>query len=507
MIPRQPSQRPSPISPLTVAAIGLGSFLVTFDFSLNVALPAVTAALGTSLEGVRWIIIVYLGTTAALLLTWGRAGDLLGHRAIYLVGLAAFSLGSVACAAAPSLGTLIAARAGLGLGQGMILASTPAIMTLAFPPDQRGRAMGWLAWWAALGSLSGALAGGWLVDAWGWRAIFWVRPPVGALAIAATLAYVPRDAPRQRAAFDGLGAALLALALPTLLLAISRGSAVGWGALSTLGLLALGAALLAAFVRRQWTAPTPLLRLGLFRSAPFTAAVVSWALGWLAAFGIWVLVPFYLQGVLGLSASATGVLFALLAGCMSLATLASGHLADRWGSYGLALAGIGVTAASLLLIATLGERSGFAGAAWRLALFGAAFGWFQSPNNAGIVGGARAEELGVASGVISLSRYFGVVTSVALATSIYAAQRAHYLAGGHLGARLASVLAQRDSFLVATAIGLLALGVAFFGRPVRGLTPCHQRRPHRPLTTRDPSPTTHGVVEVGIPRAAGEGER
>lgn len=450
-----------------MVAVGLGALLVTFDFSVNVALPAITAAFGGDLLAVQWIIIVFQTSIAALMLTWGRAGDVLGHRKVYLLGLASYSLGALICGLAGSLAALVGARAVLGLGAGMILATAPAILAERFPRARRGSAMGWFTASSALGMVVGPVVGGWLVDSIGWRGVFLVRPPVGLLAGALTLLWV-WPLPERRGPFDGWGSALLGLSVAITLATVGRSGRWGWHAPQTLGLLALGLGLLALFVAWERRAPVPLLRLGVFCSVPFTCAVAAWALSWVAVFGIWVLVPFYLVEVMKLSTFAAGLLYAASAACTSLASLASGRASDRIGPNLPSLLGLGGVALALLLVATLPGQGSALQATWRLALFGASFGCFQAPNNATVMSGVRPDELGIAAGIVSLSRYYGVVAGVTLATTVASAQQGYYEAVAHLSPRVAAEMALRDSFVLATAVALVALAIAAGGRLAGG---------------------------------------
>ncbi len=161
------------------------------------------------------------------------------------------------------------------------------------------------------------------------------------------------------------------------------------------------------------------------------------------------------------------------AACMSVSSLISGHLTDRRGAYLPSLVGLAGTAVALLLIASLSQHATWVEAGWRLAVFGVFFGCFQAPNNAAVMAGVRPDELGVASGIISLSRYFGVVGGVALATSIFNARQQYYEAVAYVEPRLAAIIAQRDSFVVATAIAVAALLVAAAGRAA-----AIERQPH-----------------------------
>ncbi|MBI3967655.1 MAG: MFS transporter [Chloroflexi bacterium] len=453
-----------------VVAVGLGNFIVQFDFSVNVALPAMTADLGVPIASLQWVILGYQLTIAIPLLGLGRLTDVWDSRRIYLFGLIGFGLGSGLCALAPELTWLVAARAVQGIGTALLLSSGPAIITGAFPPHERGRATGAFGAASALGSVAGAIGGGTLTDLFGWRAIFVVRPPVCALAFALTLLVVA--APRRRGPappFDWRGTFAFGVAITAGLLMLNRLSLGGLTPVNVvLAVVAFGA--LAAFVVVELRSPAPLVDLRYFRNLAFAAANVAWTLTWFGGFCIWVIMPYYLSETLGYSATIRGFLYAVQAVAMALAAPVSGWASDYVGTRWPAAGALALTSGALLWLGQLGERPAALALWLGLAAFGFGLGAFQSANNSAIMGGVTRTNLGIGSSLISLGRYAGVVTAVAVDSGLYTTWQMGYQVALTTGfaadeaLRRSVALAYRDIFTFGAAI----VGLAFVCTLARG---------------------------------------
>ncbi|HSO27741.1 MAG TPA: MFS transporter, partial [Anaerolineales bacterium] len=200
----------SPSKWAVLAAVGLGTFMSALDISvINLALPAIQQTFSASIAAVEWVAIIYLLLVSGLLLSFGRVGDLYGHRRIYLAGFVGFIISSVLCGLAPSALALVALRAVQAVGAAMLSANSPAILTKAFPARQRGQALGLQATMTYLGLTLGPFIGGWLTQAFTWRAVFFINLPVGLAALALSYRFVPHDHPATRTGvFDWPGALL-----------------------------------------------------------------------------------------------------------------------------------------------------------------------------------------------------------------------------------------------------------------------------------------------------------
>jgi EmrB/QacA subfamily drug resistance transporter len=286
----------------------LSLFVVGMDVTIiNVALPSIGRGFGAPVSGLQWTVDAYLLVVASLLMLSGSVGDRVGRRRVFQVGLAVFTVGSLACSLAPGLGWLIAFRALQAVGGSMLNPVAMAIVTNVFTdPAERAKAIGL---WGSVFGLSlavGPVLGGALVDSVGWRGVFWVNIPVGVAAIALTARYVPESRAAVRRRLDPVGQVLVIAALGTLSYGIIEGPDLGWGSAPITGCFvaaAVATALLAAWSRRV---PEPLIDLRFFRSLPFSGAALTAVTGMCAMAGFLFLIPLYLQEVRGYSALAAG---------------------------------------------------------------------------------------------------------------------------------------------------------------------------------------------------------
>ncbi len=397
--------------------------MATVDSSIvGVALPVILRDLDTTLSVVEWVPNAYLMVVTGLLLAFGRLADIYGHRRVYLAGLAVFTGASLSCAAAPTAGWLVAARAVQGAGAAMLMACAPGMVTAIFPPNQRGRGLGLLGTTVALGLTSGPSLGGVLLDSSGWRSIFLVNLPVGVAAVALTLRHLPALRFARRAqTFDIGGAALFTLGGSALLLAISRLPQWGVAGPATLAWGGAGIVLLAAFLVREARVPEPLLDLDLFRDRGFSAAAAAAVLSYLAGFVVVLLMPFYLLEVRGLSARSMGMMLTLPPLAMSLLAPWAGSLSDRIGYGRLTAIGMGVRALSLTGFLMLGPSTPTPVALASLALLGAGSALFNPPNTSSIMGSVSPERLGIAGGIAAVARNLGMALGIALGSATFSA--------------------------------------------------------------------------------------
>ena len=256
-------------------AIGTGSFMSAMDGSIvNTILPVLRSTFQSNVAAIEWVVVVYLLVLSGLLLTFGRLGDLRGHKSVYVWGFGIFILGSAMSGAAWSAAALIVFRSVQAIGGAMLASNSPAIVTGAFSPQQRGRAFGLVAMLTYFGLTVGPALGGWLTQAFGWRTVFYVNVPVGALALALSLYFIPKDAPAESGQrFDLPGAALFLAALTALMLGLNKGADWGWASLPVLGLLGGAILLFVLFILVERGSPAPMLDLSLFRQPLFTTSI------------------------------------------------------------------------------------------------------------------------------------------------------------------------------------------------------------------------------------------
>lgn len=257
-------------------AVGIGTFMSALDGSVvNTILPVIRTSFQSQVATIEWVVVIYLLVVSGLLLTFGRLGDLRGHRSVYLLGYVIFTIGSALCGLAPTAGALVGFRGAQALGAAMLFSNSPAILTKSFPAEQRGQALGLQATMTYLGLTVGPSLGGWLAQAFSWRAVFYINVPVGILGLLLSWRFVPQDTHEVREErFDALGAFLFMAGLVALLLGLDQGQEWGWTSPRILGLMAGSIVLLALFVRQELHSPWPMLDLTLFRQPVFTASVI-----------------------------------------------------------------------------------------------------------------------------------------------------------------------------------------------------------------------------------------
>jgi EmrB/QacA subfamily drug resistance transporter len=451
-------------STFVLLVIGVGTFLSALAGSaVTLALPSIGRDLDVTLRASQWVLQSMLLTTTALLLLAGRLGDLVGHRRLYLGGFGAFGVASLLCGLAPDFGWLVAGRVLQGVGAALVMASSPALLTLSFPASKRGQALGMLATATYSGLTLGPPVGGMLVEALDWRWVFFLNVPVAVIVLGLGLAFLPRGE-RQQAKLDLSGATALVIGLPLLLLAVSQGRSWGWTSAPGLGCLFGGLAVLAGFFVIESRHASPLLDLALFRSKTFTGASLSAVLNYVCLFIPILLMPFFITEGLGLTEGRAGMLLMAQPLVMAMVASSAGTLSDRIGTRPLATGGMVLMALALLGLATVDGSTRPAAVFARLALLGLGTGIFISPNSSALMGSAPRARQGIAGGVLAVSRNLGMLCGVAMAATLY-----HGL-GGETGRRWVAedFAALRVALVVAAGVALLGAASAFLGqrRPV-----------------------------------------
>lgn len=428
---------------LVMSAVAMGIFLATIDGSIvNVALPTLATALGTTFAAVQWVVLAYLLTITTAQAIVGRLADMYGRKPLYNSGFVVFTIGSLLCGLAPTAGWLIGFRVLQGVGAALILALGLAIVTDAFPAAERGRALGIAGSIVSIGIVTGPTLGGLLIENLSWHWIFFVNVPIGILGTYLSWRYVPAHRPRGGQQFDVAGAATLCLALLGILLGLTNGEQYGFAAPQTLGLIVFGLFFLAAFIVIQRRHPQPIIDPTLFRNRMFTVNLITGFLIFLGQ-GSGVLIPFYLQDVLGYNVQQVGLLLAVVPVALFVVSPLSGTLSDRLGSRPITVAGLAVTMLGYLALATLTTETTAVGFMWRYVLIGVGIGLFQSPNNSAMMGTAPPDRLGVASGLLAITRSMGQTVGLAVLGALWSAM-VFRAAGGALagGATVAPPAAQ-----------------------------------------------------------------
>jgi EmrB/QacA subfamily drug resistance transporter len=402
-----------------LAAVMLGSIMGPLDGSIvNTVLPSITEHFETDISVAQWVPTVYLLTISCLILLYGRLGDMIGYRTVFLSGLAAFTLTSVLCGASQSIWMLIAFRALQGLAAGMMMSVGYAIITAAFPPRERGKALGIYAISIAVGLGLGPTLGGLIAQHLSWRYVFFVNVPIGITAVFWGYRIIPQSIRKASQRLDIWGSAAAFLFLTSLLLYANRGDDWGWTAPASIALLATALVSGVTFIRIEKRAAQPMLNLSLFANRVFAFANLSALLNFVATYAVVFLTPFYLSIVLHYDVLKIGLVMAASPVATLVVAPLSGAFSDRIGTRPLAFCGMCLSAAGLILLSRLQASSNALDVAWRLAIAGAGAGLFGSPNNSAVMGSVPVVHLGIASGILAAMRNVGMVLGIAVAGAV-----------------------------------------------------------------------------------------
>jgi EmrB/QacA subfamily drug resistance transporter len=436
----------------TLVAVSLGTFMLLLDITIVVvALPDIQKSLGAGFADVQWTIDAYSLSLASLLVVAGSVADLFGRRLVFAAGLLIFTLASLLCGAAQSAGMLIAFRALQGVGGAIIFATSLALLAQTFHGRARGTAFG--VWGAviALSTVVGPLLGGVLTTGIGWRWIFFVNIPLGAIAIAVTLRYVKEFRPPVARRIDIAGAAVFTGGLLTLVYGLIRANEHGWTNTVSIVSWGIAAVLLVSFPLVERAVRQPMFDLSLFRKPTFVGgAIAAFAMnGSLYAMLIYLVI--YLQDILGYSALDTGLRLAVITGATLVPSIAAGRLSARMSVRWLIGPGLLLVGAGLLLMRGLDASSDWTHLIPGFIVAGFGSGLVNPPLASTAVGVVEPRFAGMASGINSTFRQVGIATSVAALGSILAT---HTGGAAGVGSKASFISGLDELFLIA---GLLAL--------------------------------------------------
>jgi len=437
-----------------LAAVGLSSLMVASQTSaLNAILPFVARSFGVDLPTIQWVVLAYLIVSSGLLLAFGRLGDMIGQRRLFLIGFAIFIGGSLLSALASSLAWLIVTRIIQAVGGGMLTSSGSPLITKTLPQSHRGRGLSAQIVMVYFGLSAGPGMGGILADTLGWHWVFLVNVPLGLLAAAVTLAAVPRDEIIvAKQPFDWAGALTFMVALTSLFFLMGGGKGRQWLPGDDAILFAVFLFSAGAFVALEFRRLEPMLDLRLFRSRFFSAATASAMINYIGYSTLAFMVPFYLVDGIGYGATNAGFLIMAMPVGMMIFAPFSGWFADKVGPWIPASLGMVLLAGGIFIFSRLGAAPSQSEIVARLMLAGAGLGLFSSANNSAIMGAVPLRRQGVANGVVSTARQLGMMLGVAATTGIFKARFPFYSALGEARATMAAV---QDALLVVSGIILL----------------------------------------------------
>jgi EmrB/QacA subfamily drug resistance transporter len=446
-----------------LASLSLSMLMPSLDTSIaNAGLPTLAQAFTASFQAVQWIVLAYLLAITTLIVSVGRLGDMMGRRRLLLVGIGLFTVASLLCGLAPTLWLLIAARAAQGLGAAIMMALTLALVSETVPKAKIGSSMGLLGTMSALGTTLGPSLGGVLIAGFGWRTIFLVNVPLGLLNYLLAHRYLPldRQEPKNhRVSVDHQGTLLLALTLAAYALAMTLGRG-RFGPLNVALLLtaALGIGL---FVVVEARAASPLIHLAMFRDPVLSASLAMSTLVSTVMMATLVVGPFYLAQGLGLRVALVGLVLSVGPLVAALTGVPAGRIVDRFGAPRMTLIGLSGIAAGAFMLSIFPPRFGLAGYLTPIAVITASYAMFQTANNTAIMTNVSPEQRGVISGLLSLSRNFGLITGASAMGAVFALASA---ATGLVTPRPEAIATgMRISFAVAGALIVAAIAILYAG--------------------------------------------
>jgi MFS family permease len=398
-----------------VAMIGLGTATAQLDTSVNIAFPAITRGFDLAIPDIQWVVICYVLTYASLLLALGRIGDTIGHAIVYRTGLMWSAVALLLVGYAPSYGAMLLFRCLQGVGAALVLSCGVALVTSLYGEERRGRSLGIYTMMMALGLMLGPLLGGALTAVWDWPAVFWFRIPI-AIAALLLLRGMPAPPPRQTGdRFDSLGGIALIVGLVTMLLALNRlreFSAVWLGLLSVVAF--------AGFGFRQSRAERPIIAPEILKSPGFALLNLVSVTANLAAFSVWLLVPYYLTRIPGHTLAESGAILAAGAAGAVLAAPIGGRLIERLVSAErLAIASAAVIGAGLLLLSAWTEQTATALLVAGLIVQGIGLGLFQLAYSDIVTAALPLGDRGVAGSLALLTRTLGTVTAASVVLMVF----------------------------------------------------------------------------------------
>ncbi len=446
-----------------MAAVGVGVFLATVDGSIiNVSLPTLVRSLDTEFAVVQWVVLGYLLTLTTFMLSIGRIADIVGKKTIYMLGFVVFTVGSALCGLAVSVYWLIAFRVLQAVGAAMIMALGAAILTEAFPPEERGKAMGMIGAIVSVGIVIGPALGGVIIGTLSWRWIFYVNLPVGVLGTILVARNVPDFKPAGQQRFDYLGALTLCLSLLTLLLGLTFGQQQGFFTPIFGLMIGLWLLLLIIFIRIETKVSQPMIDLKLFGNMLFSINLATGFISFVGLAGVMILMPFYLENILGYKITHVGLLMGIVPVMLGITAPFAWALSDRAGTRRITVIGLAIMLVGFLAAGTLTQNTSAWGYLIRMSILGLGIGTFISPNNSAIMGSASRRQLGVVSGFMAVTRTLGQTVGVAVMGAVWAGRTAFYAgariqSGATLAPPEAQVAALQDTFHAAAVLLAAAL--------------------------------------------------
>ena len=414
--------QPSTPSRLILVTVMIGAFMSMFDSGVvNVGLPVIARQFSTDMGSVQWIASIYLLIMSALLPILGTIADHFGRRRIYNLGFFVISIFTLVCGFSVSLPMLIAIRVLQAVGGAMVMANGMAIVTENYPPSERGRNIGLLATLMAIGSIAGPPLGGVAIGLWGWRSVFYLTFVVSIAGFLMSYFTIPRDRRTAEASyrFDVNGSVLLIASIVTFIFGFSNLSRLGLKNPMIWGSVVVFLISFTLFLIIETQKEHPVVHLNLFKNWVFSSSIIASLLSFVAMYSPTILIPFYYQNVLGLSAQRAGLYMMAFPAAMALISPFSGALSDKIGATVLTSSGLVINGIALVLLAGVTLQTPISLILLYFALMGLSLGLFQSPNNSCIMGSVPKNKLGAANGIAQLIKNLGMVIGIAFSVALF----------------------------------------------------------------------------------------
>jgi len=458
---------PSALKPankwLVLVSVAMGVFLATIDGSIvNIGLNTIVNDLHQPLNVVEWVVLAYMLVISTLMLSIGRLSDMIGKKRLYLAGIIIFTIGSGLCGIAPSVYWLITFRVLQAIGAVMTMAIGTAIVTDAFPPKERGKALGVMGTMVSLGIIAGPTIGGIILQSLTWHWLFFVNLPIGVIGVFMVARFVPDDTTRSKQHFDYAGSAAMFFFMTSLLFALSISQDTGFKDPKVIGLSALALVSLVTFIVIERKSKYPMIKLDMFRNRQFSINLITGFMVFVCTAGTTLLFPLFLQNVLQYGSRQTGLMLAVTPVIVSIVAPLSGALSDRTGSRPITTLGLFILALGFVAVSSLSENTSTIGYLLRFIPVGIGIGMFQSPNNSAVMGSVPRENLGVASGLLSLTRTVGQTTGIAVLSAIWG-NRVSFYNGSVIegGATFAPISTQVAGLKDTVIISIIIISIAF----------------------------------------------
>jgi EmrB/QacA subfamily drug resistance transporter len=449
---------------MILITVGIATFMSALDSSIvNVALPQIQTYFNKPMAIVEWIVLSYLLVISSLLLTYGKLGDMYGHKKMHLSGFAIFTVSSFICGISPNILTLIVARGFQAIGAGMLMAMGPAIIIAVTNAEGRGKALGVNAVAISIALTSGPILGGILTSALGWQSIFFMNVPIGIIGLIMCKKFVPNSSKKSNEKFDALGAVLVFLALMSLLVPLSLGNEVGWNSPIVISLILISIVLFGMFIVVEKKSKHPMLMLSLFRNRQFTLSNIALLVSFVAQFFINILMPFYFEQLRDMSPASTGLMLIPIPLASLLVTPISGILCDKIDAKKLCFIGMAISTLGIVLLSFLNINSSIMQIVICFSIIGVGFGLFQTPNTYTIMNSVPQKISGIASSIQATMRNIGMVVGVAAVNSIFILEQTHISAALKLQGLTGKTLnvqaftgAFRFTYIIATVIAAIS---------------------------------------------------